>query len=58
MVYEEVSSCVTSVEGLRLQQQEGEMQACLDPPLTYVPWITINGASITVLGWREMCFDG
>lgn len=50
MVYEEVSSCVTSVEGLRLQQQEGEMQACLDPPLTYVPWITINGASITVLG--------
>ncbi|XP_050709939.1 gamma-interferon-inducible lysosomal thiol reductase-like [Eriocheir sinensis] len=43
VVYEDVDRCVTSLEGARLQQQEGEMQACLDPPLTYVPWITING---------------
>ena len=43
--YAEVAQCQTSAEGEQILKELGEETKSLEPQLTWVPWITINGVS-------------
>eukprot|EP00009_Paramoeba_aestuarina_P003342 CAMPEP_0201522684 /NCGR_PEP_ID=MMETSP0161_2-20130828/18482_1 /ASSEMBLY_ACC=CAM_ASM_000251 /TAXON_ID=180227 /ORGANISM="Neoparamoeba aestuarina, Strain SoJaBio B1-5/56/2" /LENGTH=222 /DNA_ID=CAMNT_0047921599 /DNA_START=59 /DNA_END=727 /DNA_ORIENTATION=- len=44
-----VDECYTDLMGTKLEHYAGQQQAKLNPPLTYVPWIVIDGVHDTAI---------
>ena len=43
--YADISSCHDSTEGEDLLHENGVKTEGLNPPETWIPWVTINGVS-------------